>query len=138
MKVLSLESELDYDFKLIGVCCHMKDYRLCWEVNRSLSISLKREENYTLYSKDSTERTFPFFEFEDKENGVDYYLMKNRGTSGMIIPEEGRADYLLLLKGKVEKDLMTTICKKLQKVDVILTVYPIIVDSLKSKNNLIF
>lgn len=138
MKSLTFEEVISYDFGLIGIHCHMKDFRLCWEMNQALSVDLIREEDYKLYDKDSTERSFPFFEFIDEENGIEYYLIKNRGSSGSIIPEEEKVDYLLILKGQVDDDLINSVCEQLQMIDIVLTAYPVEVQSLKSKHNLIF
>ena len=33
MKYTLLE-EYDYDFTLIGISCHAKDYRICWSINQ--------------------------------------------------------------------------------------------------------
>ena len=37
-----LEEEYEYDFKLLGICCHEKDYRLCWAVNSTLDLNLSK------------------------------------------------------------------------------------------------
>ena len=39
-----LDVEFEYDFQLIGICCPAKDYKMAWELNRSLSIALKRDQ----------------------------------------------------------------------------------------------
>ncbi|MCB0381697.1 MAG: IPExxxVDY family protein, partial [Flavobacteriales bacterium] len=57
--ILSLEE--DYDFALLGISCHTKDYRLCWELNKVLNFDLVRstdlEINKTTINKSS------FYEF---------------------------------------------------------------------------
>jgi hypothetical protein len=41
MKHLLVE-EYEYDFSLLGICCHEKDYRLCWAVNSTLDLNLTK------------------------------------------------------------------------------------------------
>ena len=40
----TLEEEYEYDFRLIGISCHEKDYRICWGLNNRLHLSLAKEE----------------------------------------------------------------------------------------------
>jgi len=46
--ILKFDSEEAYDFLLIGIVCHQKDYKLCHELNRRLSLELARQEDYEL------------------------------------------------------------------------------------------
>ena len=39
-----LEDAYEYDFLLIGISCHEKDYRLSWALNQNLSLQLIKEK----------------------------------------------------------------------------------------------
>ena len=134
---LSLEIEEDYDFDLFGICCHLKDYRLCWELNQSCKFDLKKGEDLELSVKEEVQ-TYSFYEFDDKENLLHYFLINNRSGYGYLIPEEKNCDYLLIVKGNLNGREKEMLFSKINQVKQILAVYPLHVNRLKSKKNLIF
>lgn len=136
MAKLTLEVEEDYSFKLIGINCHVKDYRLCWEINEALNFDFVKEEDYEIINK-KQKQSYSFYSYLDEENYMDYFLISNRGNSGRLIPEE-KSDFLLLIKGNIKDREVKQISNKLHQIKNILTAYPIEVENLKSKRNLIF
>ena len=44
MKYTLLE-EYDYDFTLIGISCHAKDYRICWSINQRFGYDFEKQEH---------------------------------------------------------------------------------------------
>lgn len=137
MPKLQLQPEFDYDFDLIGISCHLKDYRLCFEMNKHLEIDLQRD-NDLLISKRSDSASFSLSLFIDDENHREYYLIANKGTKGLLIPEQKAADFFLILKGVFSDEDMDETMNRLKEMEVVLAVYAIQVDSLKSKANLLF
>ena len=95
-----LNDEYEYNFNLIGISCHEKDYRLCWAINQSLKISLEKEdENLEVLSnktKGMSSHSLYYYKNEDTKN--EFYLIKNRSSFGILIPEQSQADYLLMIK----------------------------------------
>lgn len=136
MAKLTLELEEDYSFKLIGINCHIKDYRLCWEMNEAMNFDFVKEEDYEIIIKNK-KQGYSFYSYLDEENYIDYYLISNRGEFGRLIPEE-KSDFLLLFKGSITKEQLKQISEQLHRIRNILTAYPIEVENLKSKKNLIF
>tara|TARA_B100000508_G_C11452362_1_gene274817 strand:- start:617 stop:1030 length:414 start_codon:yes stop_codon:yes gene_type:complete len=134
---LSLDIEEDYDFDLFGICCHLKDYRLCWELNQSCKFGLKKVEDLELSVKNEVQ-AYSFYEYNDHENLLYYFLINNRSDYGYLIPEEKNCDYLLIVKGNLNRKENEVLISKINQVKQILAVYPIQVGELKSKKNLIF
>lgn len=137
MSKFTLNIEEDYDFSLIGISCHAKDYRLCHEFNRLLEVDFIRKEDLDIDSK-KTIGNYALFEFIDEENFLDYYLISNRCDKGFLIPEHKSIDYFLLLKGASNDDIVENILHKTSTLQIVLTSYQIDVETLKSKQNLIF
>jgi hypothetical protein len=137
MTKLLLNIEEEYDFYLIGISCHAKDYRLCWEMNRLLNIDLARTEDLDLNLKTSIGK-FSFYEFIDEENYSEYYLIANRSTKGFLIPEQKNTDFLFMIKGAAYDSVIDEISEKISSSEIVLTSYNIDVNSLKSKQNLLF
>jgi hypothetical protein len=136
----SLDDEVEYDFKLIGISCHEKDYRLCWGINSVMEFTLERTEKelQTFPSKKnpqvSTHTLFSAFD-EDSEN--EFHLIVNRTSMGYLIPEKPQADYLFLIKEDGGLDI-NDLLQRLRSISFVLTTFMIEVETLKSKDNLLF
>ncbi|MBL4594634.1 MAG: IPExxxVDY family protein [Flavobacteriales bacterium] len=137
MSKILLSFEEDYDFILIGISCHTKDYRLCWEINKALNTDLIRAENLEISKKNKT-NSFSFYEFIDEDNYLEYYLISNRGNDGYLIAEQKKVDFFLLLKGNTSLNQIQDIICKINSLSLVLTSFKIDPNQLKSKQNLLF
>lgn len=136
MAKFTLEIEEDFDFRLIGIYSHIKDYRLCWFINQELQIDLQKDNNLDLSSKNN-EQEHTLYAFIDEEDLIEYYLIGNRSENGWLIPEE-KCDYFLLIKGHVRDAWISEIIETIKQLNAVLATTEIIVEDLKSKENLIF
>lgn len=138
MKYL-LEDDFEYDFKLVGISCHERDYRVCWGVNEKLSLSLSKQEKVieVFHKKNNRHSSHTLFSTFDFDTEQEVHLIANRSMSGYLIHEQKHADYLLLVKGD---DMLSfdSIVNRLKSISFILTAFEIEVSLLKSKENLIF
>ena len=137
MSKFTLNIEEDYEFSLIGISCHAKDYKLCFEFNKLLEVDFIRTEDLDIDSK-KTQGNYSLYEYIDEDNFMDYYLISNRSSKGVLIPEHKTIDYFLLLKGATNDDITDDMIQKISTLQIVLTAYKIDVDTLKSKQNLIF
>ena len=137
MSKVLLRLEDDYDFTLIGISSHIKDYRLCFELNRLLNIDLVRAEDYKISTKNGT-TTCSFYEFIDEENYLEYYLITNLGDNGYLIKEQNTVDFFLLIKGNTSDNLTANIILKINTLSLVLTSFNFDPSQLKSKKNLLF
>ena len=135
----TLEEEYEYDFRLIGISCHEKDYRICWGLNNGLRLSLAKEEKgiEVLMKKTnefSKHAVYSYFQ-EDTEN--EFTLLNNRSNAGYLVPEQAQADYLFMIKESYDVDILALI-SKIKSIPFVLTAFEVKVGNLKSKKNLIF
>lgn len=119
------------DFKLIGISCSEKDYRLCWAINQSLGIDLIRLSNEGISSRTHL-AAFPFFEYVDEENGRVYRLLANRFESNILMKELKTIDFLFLLQG--EDVNLHEIISKLGSIEFVFLATEIEIDKLKEKD----
>ena len=136
----SLEEKYEFDFNLFGICCHERDYRLCWAVNSTLKLNLSKSKNdieLILNSNSRPNAKFPVFSFTNSVSSDEYYLIKNKCHSTWLIPEKSHFDFLLLIKSD-EKKSYNFFLNKLNTIPFILKANYVIVEELKSKENLIF
>lgn len=136
MAKFTLDFEDDFDFKLIGIFSHVKDYRLCWEINQVLSFDLQKSENLTITFKGKNQ-AYSLFEYISEEDMLDYYLIANRSEFGTLVPEE-KCDYFLIIKGIIKDPDVELLIQRINELKLVLATANIEVDQLKSKENLIF
>ncbi len=137
MSKLVLTFDDEYDFDLIGISCHSKDYRLCWEINKNLKLDLIRKENLEIKTKTGN-GNYSLYEFNDNENHLDYFLISNKCDKGFLIPEQKSIDFLLMLKGYTDDSHTNDTLTKINNLSLVLTSFLIDPTQLKSKENLLF
>jgi hypothetical protein len=160
MKRISHGDYADFDFLLIGISSNADELKICWLMNRAFSLDLERQDDVEIkHLKSGLVSNFCNFIFEKKsivqevasfvnegiagkdfdESSVIYQLLGNRHPSGNLIPEQPRMDYFLLLAGEGIHEIdSASIVNELRKFNEIQAAFIIDVESLKSKNNLIF
>ena len=130
--------EDDYSFELIGICSSNADYKLCWGINNTLGINLRKIADLNLMLKKQGEQEFSFYEYFDETEHITYNLVKNLSHQFVhLIPEKDQIDYFLLIKNNYTLEL-NNILTSLKDLDTILTAFKFDPEELKSKANLIF
>jgi hypothetical protein len=160
----TLEIEYDYDFVLIGISSHEKDYRFCWALNNKLKLELSKKESLEIKrKKQTTPSYFSFFTFDDKDQYKEYSVLANFseskslaitedtlfGKAGklkaddqreneFLIPEHKQMNYLFVINGEMEDEEVQEIIRQIKEIDIVLTAIRIDPKTLRSKQNLIF
>ena len=135
-----LENDYEYDFSLFGICCHEKDYRLCWAINSSLKLSLSKTRDTidVMFSKKEKHiGAFTIFKHEEIDHDESLFLIANKSIYGALIPEKNHVDYFLIVKNYPDIESSQFI-NKINAIPFVLTAQEINVNMLKSKENLIF
>lgn len=129
-----LEVSYDFDFKLLGISCHEKDYRLCWLLNKSLDLEFKREEDLSLQF-DHGECHFPVFIHDNEDDLRFCTLLKNRSHGTNLLPELPQIDYLLKLDN-LEEDI-SDLKQRIRTLPQVAAIFELDVEKLDSKDHLI-
>ena len=132
-----LLTDFEYDFQLIGISTHAKDYRLCWELNKVFGIQLNKQEDVQFSSKKGGKAIFSMYFYQDEFEEKDVRLMSNKSYGRILIPESKASDYFLMFYDYNEYEVREMLMK-IRKINVVLTAFEIEVDTLKSKDNLLF
>lgn len=131
-----LDVVYEFDFALLGISSHIKDYRLAWSLNNALRWKLERKRDVEVMQKESVSR-HALFVFQDPVDKTVFSLIENGTEKGWLIPELAQWDFLLkvdLPGGEMEPAMV----KKLRSVAHIQAVLTLHTDKLRSKENLIF
>lgn len=153
-KVHSIDFEFDHDYVLIGIHSILADYRMAFFLNDALNIKLKRfKDDLDFKSKNCS---FPLFTFEDVSAFTSWSLISNKFVFtenvnsrqanlfqeetkiSYLIPEKKRVDYFVKIQGFKEDEELDKTLIKINRINNIITSYPIDPLELKSKDNLIF
>ncbi|MBA3971104.1 MAG: IPExxxVDY family protein [Bacteroidetes bacterium] len=134
----TLEIEYDYDFVLIGISSHEKDYRICWAINNKLGLNLIKTEPLEIKDKKQDDLShFSLFCFEKPDDFMEYFMIANRSEKGLLIPEQKQIDYFFIVRGEIEDDAVMDMIKQIKDSNLVQTAFRVDVNSLKSKQNLI-
>ncbi len=151
----------DETFTVIAIHCVLEQYRLAYLINRKLRLSLQRTAKDIVQTDLGS--SYPLFKFEDESRDLAYYIVSNisktpvafktkpnakldlfsnvaatNDTVNYLIPELKKVTHFF----KIDSEFTTTktqfIINKILEIPQVITAYNVDVNSLKSKNNLIF
>ena len=100
MKKRQLQFEIELDFALIGISCHLKDYRFVWLLNKVLQSSFIKKKRFLLHDGECH-----FSQFEYPMELSTAYIFTNRSATGYLVKRKPQIDYWLRLEGQNEKQL---------------------------------
>jgi len=162
MAVLKLHldefDEVDYD--LIAIHSTLEDYRLAYFINQKLPVILSKSKEEIGVTIKEGEALFPKFDYNDANNDILWSLIPNKNeitihkkstgqnlflnndveisTKVYLLSELKKVDYFLKIENNRGHSDMDETIRKLKSIDRISTVYAVIPEKIKSKNNLIF
>ena len=124
-KKFTLDSVIDYDYDLIGICSHHSDYRLMWSLNSILNIGLTKEKDLFLVEgpKKVGDMEFPSYYYKDVLDYTFYRVIKNKFGAHTLISEANNIDYFLFVQNGSNKDTELNLMNKLRECDAVLGVF---------------
>ena len=136
MSKFSLELIEEYPYLVFGIAASAHDYRLCWHINKELGLNFVRQKAIQVINKRKETVNHEFFVYEDEDAVAKYRLIQNKKTGSIFLPETSKADYLLVID---ESPVLNydDIVLKIKNIRPVLIVFPINLESLKNKQNLL-
>ena len=139
MNKFTLKYELDLDFVLIALTVPLKDYRLCFQINKHLNIQFQRIEELVLpSSRETRHHFFSRYHYNSENPESDYYLVANKGSEGFLIPEMKTVDFFIILKNFIDQEDLEKLIGGLNRIHEVQVAVEVDPKKLKSKENLIF
>jgi hypothetical protein len=148
----------EVDFELIAIHSDLEDYRLAYFINQKLGVLLSKNNKEFQFSIKEGTAHFSKFSFEDKANDAFWDLIQNKSevviqkkyadknlfentshevkTNVFVLPEFKKVDFILKVQNSEYSNEFIT--NTINTIDRVITVYPLDVESIKIKNNLIF
>ncbi len=155
---LSIDDFDEANYELIAIHTDLEDYRLAYRLNQKLPIILAKSKIEIQTQSKNGESFFPHFCHEDVENEICWDLIGNKSeilterkrktddlfandsqpihNRSYFLPEFKKVDYFLKITNGTENlDELLPILNTIAKIS---TIYKVELDTIKSKNNLIF
>lgn len=119
-----LDMDPDPEVNLIGISCHVNDYRLCWALNRALGISLSRRDRDITEPGPERMANYSVFDHMDPESEARYVLVNNHCGDGVLLREHRQVDFFLIVDECAPipaEDLL----EQVRRTEFVLTAYPL-------------
>ncbi len=134
-----LKFEIDLDFVLIAMTTSLKDYRICYLINKNLQFNFAKQADLEVDIQQGSGPVFFSLYYDSWEaSETDFYFIANKGSDGYLIPEMRKTDYFLMIKNYIDNDELDSIIFALNKLPEIVAAVKIDPKKLKSRENLLF
>lgn len=134
-----LNFELDLDFILIAITSELKDYVLCYHLNKELGTNFVKAGDYCLNlfaGNEPLQFSQYFFRIEASE--TEFYLIANQSSAGCLIPEMETVNYFMLIKNYFDEEDLDKILFCLDYIESVTTVTRVNPKLIQSNENLLF
>jgi hypothetical protein len=134
-----LKFEIDLDFVLIAVTTSLKDYRICFLINKYLHFNFTKTDDHEIELPQANGISY-FSMYSDhwEASGADFYFIANKGTEGYLVPEMNKTDYFLMVKNYIDDEDLDNLLSGLNKIPEIVAAVKIDPKKVKSRENLLF
>lgn len=134
-----LKFEIDLDFVLIAVTTSLKDYRVCYLINKALNFNFTKIQDLEVdINNDFIPVLFSIYHYSWETTETDFYFIANKGSDGYLVPEMRKADYFLLIKNYIDENDLDSLISAINKIPEIVTAVKIDPKKVKSRENLLF
>ncbi|MCQ6959892.1 IPExxxVDY family protein [Mucilaginibacter aquariorum] len=134
-----LKFEIDLDFILIAVTTSLKDYRICYYINKCLNFNFTRIDDLSLDTHvNGSPLLFSLYHYVWESTETDFYFIGNKGSDGYLVPEMREADYFIMIKNYIDDDDLDNMISGLNKIPEIVAAVKIDPKKIKSRENLLF
>ncbi len=131
--------KIDLDFVLIAVTSSLKDYRICYLINKHLQLNFSKTNDLALDIFQGLEPAyFSLYHYLKEDSETEFYFIANKGTEGLLIPEMREVDYFFMIKNQVDENEVELVITTLNRIPEIMAAVKIDPKKIKSRENLLF
>ena len=151
---LDLNDFCEENYYLIGIHTALEDFKVAYLLNKSLKTQFKRAPYSLDFQNRGGKASFSIFSYSNEKYDFDWYLIANSfseersnsndtilfatETKTYLIPEKKKVDFFLKIVGEAEYSYLKKSLDTLNKIPQIVTSYQIDINTLKSRDYLIF
>jgi hypothetical protein len=134
-----LKFEIDLDFVLIAVTTSLKDYRICYLINKYLNFNFLKTADLPVDINQGPEPVyFSMYTHHWEASDTFFYFIANKGSDGYLVPEMRKTDYFFMIKNYIDDEDLERIVSALNRIPEIVAAVKIDPKKIKSRENLLF
>lgn len=151
---VNIDDFSDDDYTLIGIHTTLNDYRLAYLLNKHLQLGLSKAKFELDFCHNNVESFYTVYTYSNVKLHHEWYLLSNVYKSTVksesislfgqsesisyLIPEKKKVDYFLKIEGEFDYEFIVKLIDAINQIPQIITSYQVEVNTLKSKDFLIF
>ena len=129
----TLECAEELNFTVLAINSHIKAYKLCWNINKSLQLNFEKKKDHCI-KEDLWFARYAYVCDDD----VEYTLLANHSKKGCLIPSQKSVNFFLLIKNEYWQQEKTEFISRLRDVKDILLVFELDTNLIKHIDRFIF
>jgi len=129
----TLECAEEFDFTVLAINSHIKAYKLCWNLNRSMLLNFEKKNDHNIKEG----MWFSRYTYISGD-GIEYDLLVNHSKKGYLVPNQKSINYFLVVKNDCWQYDKLDFMIKLRNIPDILLTFEIDVKNLKYIDRFIF
>jgi hypothetical protein len=114
----TLRIDLDVGFSLLGVSCHLKDYRFAWTLNHALGTNFKKEDPFII--EESEQEFSRYIHHTDSEEMI---MFSNKSTNGYLVRKKKEVDYWIKFHEDIDQETTKFTLETLRQNNLVLAVF---------------
>lgn len=124
---LVLDLGLSDGFTLLGIACHVKDYRFCWMVNQQLEIRMRKIKDFIPVEARNGDDVYGYacYFAEEDFREEQFYLLGNRCAGKDLVDKYTAVDYFLFIRDLAFPGGTRALLTEVKKIPQILTAFEI-------------
>lgn len=136
-KKLSAKIDFSSEYTLIGISCHLKDYRLTFFLNKNLNIQLRRMDDFIQAGSNKEDLNYSVYFYHCPDTKNNFCLITNHHSEGKLMPSLRSIDYFLLVENELPDERKKDLISKIKTIPNLLTAYEIELSKVKNINQLL-
>ena len=127
------------DYIIIGISCHLRDYRIIYRVNHGLDFHFKKLKDLNVcHDKKENFVNFSLYHYYYTDRSINYYFISNHHPEAKLISGLKQADYFLFIHGGFPEEEKKQLIKKLSKIKDVLAVFDVNPATLKQLDPVLY
>ena len=132
----TLKFEIDLDFVLVAITTSLRDYRLCYHINKRLIFNFTKSADLEMIQA-GMPVYFSLYQYHWEASDTDFYFIANKGSDGYLIPEMRKVDYFIMIRNYIADDDLEKLVADLNKIQEIVAAVKVDPKKIKSRENLL-
>src|SRR4051794_25517159 len=136
----NLAEDFFEDTRLLGIVAPVKDYQLCWQLNSSVGMDFRLNNDIEIQlNKKRRNYFFAVYEYGEPTGSLCHYLYNNRFDGEYLLPEFKHLDFLWLLKGDTVTDAsLSELVENIRSIHEVQLVAELLPSKIRNKEHLVF